>query len=184
MSATALAPLAGAYTVDPVHSSFGFAVKYMGISTFRGTLEDVAASLTVAGDGTVLEGAAAVDSISIRTPDQFRQHVLGDEFFAADRFPQVGFRSTAVELAEDGRAIVTGDLTIRDVTTQVTATGAWAPEAELFGQRKARLSLEATVDRTEYGIVWQADMPAGGKALAHDVTLAIELTLVAGADEA
>lgn len=180
---TTATPLAGSYAIDPVHSSFGFAVKYMGISTFRGTLDDVSASLTVGPDGATLEGTAEVASISVRTPEAFRQHVLADDFFAADRFPRVAFRSTDVRLAEDGSATVAGDLTIRDVTKRVTATGSWTPEAELFGARKAHLSLATTVDRTEYGIAWNADMPNGGKALADDVTLTIELTLVAATEE-
>lgn len=184
MSTTAPTPLAGAYALDPVHSSFGFAVRYMGMSTFRGTFDDVTASLTVSEDGAVLEGAAEVASISIRTPEQFRQHVLGDEFFAADRFPQIRFRSTEVKLAADGSVTVDGDLTIRDVTKRVTATGAWSPEAELFGQRKAQLSLATTVDRTEYGITWNAPMPNGGVALADEVEITIELTLLAGGGEA
>ena len=64
--------LAGTYTADPVHSSFGFAVRYQGVSLFKGTLDEVDAKLV---DGT-LEGAAKVESISIRTPEQFRAHVL------------------------------------------------------------------------------------------------------------
>lgn len=179
MPTTAPTPLAGAYTIDPVHSSFGFAVTYMGISTYRGTFDDVTASLTVGDDGAVLEGTAEVASISIREPEQFRAHVLGDEFFAADRFPQIRFRSTDVELAPDGSATVVGDLTIRDVTKRVTATGAWSPEAELFGFRKAHLRLATTVDRTDFGITWNAPMPNGRVALANEVEITIELTLLA-----
>ena len=59
---TAAAPLSGTYTVDPVHSSFGFAVRYQGVSIFKGTLDEVQATLA---DGR-LEGAAKVESISIR----------------------------------------------------------------------------------------------------------------------
>lgn len=177
--ATALQPLSGSYAVDAVHSSFGFAVKYMGVTTFKGTLDDVSATFAVGADGAVLEGAAQVESISIRTPEQFRQHVLADDFFAADRFPQVTFRSESVALADDGSATVVGQLTIRDVTKTVTATGSWSPEAELFGTRKAALALSTEIDRTDFGLVWNADLPTGGKALADDVTLTIELTLLA-----
>lgn len=182
MSATALTPLKGSYDVDPIHSTFGFAVKYMGVTTFKGTLDEVAARLVVGESGASLEGAAQVESISIRTPEQFRQHVLADDFFAAERFPQVTFRSDDVQLAADGSATVTGQLTIRDVTRTVTATGTWSPEAELFGATKAALALSTTIDRTEYGLTWNADLPTGGKALANDVTLSIELTLLAQED--
>lgn len=183
MSTTAVQPLAGAYTADPVHSSFAFAVRYMGVSTFRGTLGDVDATLTTGEDGAVLAGTAQVESISIRTPQQFRDHVLSAEFFDVANHPQVAFRSTQVELSDDGRAVVDGELTIRGTTLPVHAEGSWSPESELFGQRKAGLTLTATVDRTAYGLDWNADLPTGGKALADDVTLTVELALLPVAGE-
>ncbi len=179
MSTTAVQPLAGAYAADPIHSSFSFAVRYMGVSTFRGTLGEVAATLTAGADGVALEGAAEVESISIRTPQQFRDHVLSADFFDAASHPQVAFRSTRVELTGDGRAVVDGELTIKGVTQPVHAEGGWSPEAETLSGRRAHLSLETTIDRTAYGVSWNADLPAGGKALANDVTLTIELALVA-----
>src|SRR3954466_14056552 len=111
MSTTAT-PLAGTFASDPVHSSFGFAVKYQGSSIFRVLLGDVTATLA---DG-VLEGTAQVESISIRTPEQFRAPVLSDDFVPPDPSPTFSFVSTALDLNEDGTAEVTGDLTIRDTT--------------------------------------------------------------------
>lgn len=177
MSTTATQPLAGAYVADPVHSSFAFAVRYMGVSTFRGTLDDVHATLAAGPDGVVLEGAAQVASISVRTPQAFRDHVLGPDFFDVERHPQVTFRSTRVELDDDGSARVAGELTIRGATVAVEAEGSWSPEADALGGRKAGLALEATVDRTAFGLTWNADLPGGGKALADEVTLTIELAL-------
>jgi polyisoprenoid-binding protein YceI len=190
MSTTAIQPLAGAYTADPIHSSFSFAVRYMGVSTFRGTLGDVRATLAAGagagagGDGVALEGAAQVESISIRTPQQFRDHVLSADFFDVANHPQVAFRSTRVELDDDGRAVVDGELTIRGTTLPVHAEGSWAPEAETLSGRRAHLALETTLDRSAYGLSWNADLPAGGKALANDVTLTVELALVAATEEA
>jgi polyisoprenoid-binding protein YceI len=178
-SSTVIQPLSGAYAADPIHSTFGFAVRYMGVSTFRGTLDDVAATLTAGEDGVTLEGAAQVASISIRAPQQFRDHVLAADFFDASNHPEVAFRSARVELGEDGRAVVEGELTIRGVTRPVRAEGAWAPEAETLSGRRAHLELSATIDRTAFGLDWNAELPAGGKALANDVTLTVELALVA-----
>ncbi|HZV74025.1 MAG TPA: YceI family protein [Conexibacter sp.] len=184
MSTTAVQPLAGTYTADPIHSSFAFAVRYMGVSTFRGTLGEVAATLTAGADGVALDGTAQVESISIRTPQQFRDHVLAADFFDVANHPQVAFRSTQIELTEDGRAVVDGELTLRGTTLPVHAEGSWAPEAETLSGRRAHLALETTLDRTAYGLSWNADLPAGGKALANDVTLTVELALVAAAEEA
>src|SRR5439155_1763435 len=123
---TATQPLNGTFKADPVHSSFGFAVRHMGVSTFRGTFSDVDATLA---DG-VLDGRAKVESISIVSPADFRAHVLGEDFFAADAHPEVTYRSTAVDLADDGTATVRGELTIKGITREVVATGTWTPPAE------------------------------------------------------
>lgn len=175
---TATTPFTGTYTVDPVHSSFGFAVRYQGVSVFKGTLAEVDAKLV---DGK-LEGAAQVESISIKTPAQFRAHVLSAEFFDAENHPRVTFVSDAIELGEDGTAKVAGELTIKGITQPVTATGTWAaPAADAFGNTRGHLNLEAQIDRTQYEMNWNAPLPSGGKALANEVTLIVELSLVAEA---
>ena len=76
MPTTAIQPLAGAYTADPVHSSFAFAVRYMGVSTFRGTLGDVAATLHAGPDGVSLEGADAVDWVRDLKAPEWREPFL------------------------------------------------------------------------------------------------------------
>jgi polyisoprenoid-binding protein YceI len=167
--------LAGTYNADPVHSSFGFAVKYQNVSLFRGTLGDVSATLV---DGT-LEGTAKVESISIRTPEQFRAHVLSAEFFDAENHPEVKFVSSDLGLAEDGTATVAGELTIKGITNPVTATGTWtAPSADAFGSTRAHLQLEAVIDRTQWEMNWNMPLPSGGNALSNDVTLTVDIALV------
>ena len=167
--------LSGTYTADPVHSSFGFSVRYQGVSLFKGTLDGANATLT---DGK-LEGVAQVESISIRTPEQFRAHVLSAEFFDAENHPDVKFSSQDIELGEDGTATVEGELTIKGITRPVSATGTWiAPDADAFGNTRGHLNLEAVVDRTEFDMNWNAPLPSGGKALADEVTLTVDLSLV------
>src|SRR3954462_4454641 len=172
---TITTPLSGTFTADPVHSSFGFSVGYQGVSVFRGTLSDVTA--TLADDR--LEGSARVESISIKTPEQFRAHVLGAEFFDAATHPEVRFASTALDLREDGTAALDGELTIKGITRPVQATGTWQPAAQdAFGSTRAHLHLEAVVDRTQFDMNWNAPLPSGGKALADDVTLTVDISLL------
>ena len=174
MSTTA-SPLAGTFNADPVHSNFGFAVRYQGVSLFKGTLDAVEAALT----NGKLEGKAQVESISIRTPEQFRAHVLSDDFFAADKHPEVTFTSTSIDAAPDNTVEVTGDLTIKGITNPVTAKGTWvAPTADAFGNTRAHLNVEAVIDRTQWDFNWNLPLPTGGNALANDVTLTVELSLV------
>jgi polyisoprenoid-binding protein YceI len=174
--ATATTPLlSSTYNADPVHSSFGFGVRYQGVSLFKGTLNEVAATLT---DGR-LEGAAKVESISIRTPDQFRQHVLSAEFFDVENHPEVTFTSNDLDLRDDGTATVAGELTIKGITRPVKATGTWiAPSPDAFGNARGHVNLEAVIDRTEFGINWNMALPSGGNVLANDVTLTVELSLI------
>jgi polyisoprenoid-binding protein YceI len=152
----------------------------MGVSTFRGTLEKVTARLEAGREGVSLTGAADVESISIRTPEQFRAHVLGAEFFAADNHPRVTFSARDVVFSEDGTATVHGALTIRGNTHLVTAHGRWSPPVpDPTGKTRAHLTLETTINRRDYGITWDAPLPGGGSALADEVTITAELALVA-----
>jgi polyisoprenoid-binding protein YceI len=174
MTQTADTALDGRFAADPIHSAFGFAVRYQGVSIFRGTLSGGTATLA---DGR-LEGAAPVESISIRTPEQFRAFVLGPEFFDAANHPEIRFASTRLDLRDDGRAEVDGELTIKGVTRPVRATGAWTPPAvDAFGATRAHLQLEAEVDRTEFDLMWETKLPSGEKALANEVTLTVDLSL-------
>ena len=166
--------LSGTYVADPIHSSFGFAVRYQGVSLFRGTLDEVAATLT---DGR-LEGTAKVESISIRTPEQFRAHVLSGEFFDAANHPEVTFSSSDLDLSDDGTAKVRGELTIKGITKPVEAQGTWiAPAPDAFGNTRGHLQLEAEVDRTKWEMNWNAPLPSGGNALANEVTITVDLSL-------
>ena len=175
MTTPTAAPKIGSYNADPVHSSLGFSVPYQGVSVFRGTLTEVDAKLA---DGR-LEGTAPVESISITTPETFRAHVLSAEFFDATAHPEVKFVSTALDVQDDGRARVSGDLTIKGVTKPVHAAGTWtAPATDAFGNTRANLALETVIDRTEWGINWNARLPSGGNALGNEVTLTISLSLL------
>lgn len=174
MTTTTSPLLHGTYAADPVHSSFGFAVRYQGVSVYRGTFTDVTATLS----DSRLEGAAKVDSISIVAPEQFRAHVLGPEFFDAQDHPEIRFVSTSLDLRDDGSAVVEGELTMKGITHPVTATGTWtAPQADAFGNTRGHLHLETDVDRTKWEMNWNAPLPSGGNALANEVTITVDVSL-------
>ena len=171
-------PFAGTYRAQPVPSSFAFAVRHSGVFWYRGSLSDVAATLRGDGDALALEGSARVDSISVVEPAAMRASVLGPEFFDAEHHPEITFRSTAVRLADDGRAEVDGELTIRGVTRPVTASGHYAPpRLSSFGEI-AGLQLHTTFDRREFGFDWQMELPGGGNAVGWDVEVDIDLLLI------
>ena len=175
---TAVQPFTGTYVADPIHSSFGFAVEYSGRGKFRGTLDDVTATLTAGDDGLALEGAAKVESISIHNPPQFRAHVLGPEFFDSENHPEVTFSSSSIELADDGAARLEGELTIAGTTRPVEIAGTWTePIPAAGGGLRAGLELATTIDRRDFGFEWQMALPNGTDALAYEVTLEVSLAL-------
>ena len=177
MSSVAVQPFAGTYLALPEPSSFAFAVRHSGVFWYRGSLSDVAATLRGDGDALALEGSGRVDSISEVEPPAMRASVLGPEFFDAERHPEITFRSTEVRLADDGRAEVDGELTIRGVTRPVTATGHYAPPRPTSFGEVAGLQLQTSFDRREFGFEWQMELPGGGDAVGWDVEVDIDLLL-------
>jgi polyisoprenoid-binding protein YceI len=161
------------FGLDPVHSSFGFGVRYNGLATFRSSFDKVDALLA---DG-VLTGSADVRSIVIDEP-RFKDHLLADDFFDVESTPTITFRSTDIRAGEDGSVEVDGELTIRGVTKAVTATGTYAVGGDAFGNDRVAFEVQTTVDRREFGLNWQMVKPDGSEALAYDVTISADLQLV------
>jgi len=177
ITATSAIPAGTTWTVDPVHSSVGFAVKHMVVSTFRSTFENYTATLTAGEDGTLrLQGSVAADSIAIKD-ENLKGHVLAEDFFDVANTPEITFASTLVRAA-DGELVVDGELTIKGQTHPIQARGTLTePHETLGGFIKLGLELEAIVDRTQYGLSWNAPLPKGGFALANDVKLTVSLEL-------
>lgn len=179
MAATAQ-PLAATYELDPHHSTVQFAVRHQQLSTFRASFTDIEARLTLDGGTIMLEGGARVESVTIAEPLEFREHVVrGADFFDADMYPLIGFRSTRIELGDDGAATVTGELTIRGTTETITAKGTYQPTREdPFGKYRAGLELRTVVDRRSWNLNWQLPLPDGSDALGWEVEITAELELV------
>lgn len=176
---TAILPFSGTFDLDRTHSSVHFAVMHI-VSTFRASFDDVEGRLVADDAGTTLEASTRVESLSIVDPPEFREHVVrGDDFFHADAHPELSFRSTDVELRDDGSAIVKGELTIRGITHPVLAEGSYRPPTvDPFGTVRAALALHAIVDRRDWDLSWQLPLPDGGDAVGWDVELTAELEFV------
>ncbi len=168
---------AGTWNVDPVHSTVGFAVKYM-VGTFRGSFSPIEATLSVAKDGGAsLTGSAKAEGIKVQEPNLVT-HLLSPDFFDAERAPELHFRSTDVRTAGE-HVTVTGDLTIKGITQPVTLEGDVTEQiTDPYGRERIGVSLAGTIDRTSFGITWNNPLPSGKSALANEVSLEAELYLV------
>jgi polyisoprenoid-binding protein YceI len=179
MATIATAIPAGTYKDDGVHSSAGFAVKHM-LATFRGSFARFSAELTVGEDGQAhLVGTVPVDTVVVKD-ENLAAHLQSPEFFDAEQYPEIRFESTEIRI--DGpTAVLTGDLTIKGHTERVSAEGSVVgPIEDPFGNTKLGLQFETVVDRTKFGLNWNAPLPKGGFMLANDVTLSVDLELLQG----
>ena len=165
------------WTIDKVHSHVGFAVKHMVVSTFRSRFEDYDGALNVGEDGApTLEGYVNVDSVVVKD-ENLAGHLKAPDFFDSERYPELRFESTSIR-REGDELVVDGELTVKDNTRPVEARGTIVgPHEDIAGATKVGLTLETTVDRTAFGLNWNAPLPKGGFALANDVTLQVELEL-------
>jgi polyisoprenoid-binding protein YceI len=165
---------AGTWQLDGVHSSVGFEVPYL-IATFKGQFTDVSAKLSVAEDGSAeLRGETPVSSIRVQD-ENLSGHLLSPDFFDAEQHPKLSFSARDITI-EDGTVIAKGDLTIKGVTHEVEARGTLSgPALDAYGQERVALVLRSTIDRTAFGIEWNAPLPNGEPALANDVTIVTEL---------
>jgi len=165
------------HVVDPVHSSIRFAVAHAGVSTFRGGFAEYEARLS-GGEHPQLRGSVEVGSVEIGE-EQLRGHLLSPEFFDASEFPRLGFESSEVRVEEDGTATVRGTLEIGGQNREVEAAGRFAQvDGYLDGRPRVGLSLATTIDRRDFGLDWQAELPGGGEALDWQVEIAVELQFV------
>jgi polyisoprenoid-binding protein YceI len=180
---------AATWSSDPVHSSVGFAIKYM-VSTFRTTFDRFQATLDTTGDEPKLEGT--VDPASIVVKDEnFAGHLASPDFFDVAQHPEITFSSTSVRHERSGdeasgrgsgdKLTVEGELTIKGTTQHVVGEGVLTePHQDLHGNDRVGVQLEAVVDRDAFGVSWNAPLPKGGLALAKEVRLVVELFLVKG----
>ena len=163
---------AGVWALDPVHSSIGFEIAYMG-GSFRGHFNAVDAHLA---DGR-LEGSARVASVQVKD-ENLEAHLQSPDFFDAERHPELRFESNDIE--RDGeRVTVRGEITIKGVTQPVELQGTiGAPTPKGDGSEVVAVNLATVIDRTSFGVNWNMPLPDGRPALANEVELNAGLFLV------
>ena len=170
-----------AWVIDPVHSQATFAVRHMMISTVKGQFKVISGSLNLEEEHPENSWVEAqADAASIDTRDANRDaHLRSPDFFDAEKYPTITFKSTKVEPSGDGKYKVLGDLTMHGVTQPVVF------DAEYFGQGKdpwgnQRAGLTATtkIKRKEWGLNWNQVLEAGGMAVSDEVKIEIDLSVI------
>jgi polyisoprenoid-binding protein YceI len=193
-STSALASIPGtlargsSWQIDPAHSHVEFAVRHLMISTVKGAFGDVRGTVWVdENDGRAALVDITIQVASIDTRQEQRDaHLRSADFFDAERFPAITFRSRSVEgNHHDSKFRLAGDLTIRDVTREMVLDV--VSEGRLtdpWGAERAGFSAQGKIDRTDFGLTWNQALEAGGVVVGNEVKISIEVELLRQVTEA
>lgn len=171
---------AGTWKVDPAHSSVGFEVKHMMISTVRGHFKEYEGTLEAAEDyhDSRIWGSAQVASVDTNNADR-DEHLRGPDFFDAERWPTITFESTAIEHVALGSYRVTGNLTIKGVTREIQVeANVEGAAVDPWGKDRVGVAVRGAIDRTEFGLSWQQSLVGGGLLVGDQVALLIDISAV------
>jgi len=170
------------YQIDPRHSSAGFGVTHLMISTVRGEFHGVAGTVVV--DDTDISKSSVnvtIDATSVDTREPDRdKHLKSEAFFDVARYPTITFQSTKVERSGDGTLKVTGDLTIRGVTKTavLTATLPKAPIKDPWGLQRTAASASTKINRQAFGVAWNQKLDSGGVVVGDDVNITLDVEMI------
>jgi polyisoprenoid-binding protein YceI len=181
--ATSIAPAtATRWTLDPGHSAVGFSVRHLMITNVRGEFEKFHGEVTYdAAHPEVIRIAATIDVASLNTREPKRDADLRSAiFFDVDNHPEMTFRSKSARAAGDGDLEVTGDLTIRGITREVTLSvrDISAPQTDMRGNRRIGATAQAKIKRSDFGMTWNKALEAGGVVVGDVVTITLEVSLI------
>jgi polyisoprenoid-binding protein YceI len=184
MTTDTAAPATTTWNIDPAHSAAEFKVKHMMISNVKGSFSGLSGVLTEhATDSTLSYVAASVPVATISTGDAQRDgHLKSADFFDAEKYPTLEFKSTKVDL-KAGEYEVTGDLTIHGVTKPVTfaVDGPSAPGKDPWGNTRIGLSATAKINRKDYGLAWNAALETGGFLVGEDISITLDVEFIKAA---
>ncbi len=169
----------GTWSIDPVWSALEFEIEKLGLVTVKGRIPGFTGTIQ-GGESPSISGT--VDASSITTFDETRDgHVQSPEFFDTDRYPELRFESTS--FTSDGDELtVEGDLTIKDVTKPVELKGRFVGAGvDPYGNDRIGIELAGTVDRTAFGLSWNAPLPGGDFLLPNEVVLRANFAAVKAA---
>jgi polyisoprenoid-binding protein YceI len=167
------------FSPDKAHSQVGFQVRHLGISNVRGSFNEYDAKVTFdPADLSTLQVEATVNIASIDTGIERRDtHLKSDDFFNAESFPTLSFKSKGVRNLEGTTFELVGDLTIRDVTKEVVLDSEFLGLGKQRETTKAGFSASTTINRFDYNLKWDRLTEAGGLVVSEEVKILLELEL-------
>ena len=174
--------ITGHWDIDPSHSRLGFSTRHAMVSRVRGAFNDVSGSADIADDlAEVIIQTASVDTRS----EGRDEHLRSADFFDVETYPEIRFVSSAIDEVDEGSYIVTGELTIRDMTKTVSVPlELIGVDTDPFGNLRAGLEGSRRIDRKDWGVTWNTKLDSGGVLVSDKITLEFELSLIKNVAEA
>jgi len=169
------------WKIDSAHSSVEFSVRHMMIAKVKGSFHSFDANITADPEDLTtasIEFTVNVSSVDTRNSDR-DAHLRSPDFFDADHHPKITFKAVSIQKTGDNEYAVTGDLTIRGVTNPETFKVVYEGGGkDPWGNEKAGFSVEGKINRTKYGLVWNAALETGGVLVGEDVNITLEIEAV------
>jgi polyisoprenoid-binding protein YceI len=170
------------WNIDPVHSHAEFKVRHMMISNVKGEFKGVTGTLNLnSADPTKSGVEVSIDAATINTGDAQRDaHLKSADFFDAERFPTLNFKSNRVAKNEDGALTVAGDLTIHGVTRKVVfqVEGPSEPMKDPWGNTRIGLSSTTRISRKDFGLTWNTALETGGFMVGDEVNITLDIQFI------
>lgn len=178
-AAAALPVPAGTWKVDPVHSSVEFQVKHLGIATVKGQFKEFEGTLESGPEGTVAYGTVKTTSVDTREP-QRDDHLRSADFFEVDKYPEIGFRSTAIRATGEDEFEIDADLSIHGVTRPVTLKATlegYEPE-DHQGNTRVGISASTQINRSDFEMRFNAALGSGNMVVSDKVKILVDVSAV------
>jgi polyisoprenoid-binding protein YceI len=169
------------WAIDPAHSEVGFAVKHLMFATVKGVFRNFSGKIVLNEENLAASSVEAdIDVVSIDTRQEQRDgHLRSPDFFDAENFPLMTFRSTRLERISDGEYRVIGELTIRGTTREVVLdveeTGRGG---DPWGGQRIGYSATTKINREDFGLTWNQVLETGGVAVSREVKISVDVEVV------
>jgi polyisoprenoid-binding protein YceI len=169
-------PAPGTYLLDQAHKRVGFMARHMMVSKVRGQFREAEATITVTENPLESAVTATIQTASIDTDAADRDnHLRSGDFLDVEKYPTLEYRSTGVKSHSGNEFVLTGELTIRDVTRQVDLEVEFEGAGRSpFGQDLFGFTATAEIDREEFGLTWNVALETGGVLVGKKIKIEIE----------
>jgi polyisoprenoid-binding protein YceI len=172
---------AGQWRFDPAHTRIGFSTRHAMVTKVRGAFNDVEGTITVDPDAperSAVQVSIKVASIDTRNADR-DQHLRTNDFFDAPRFPEITFVSDRVDQVDEGHFIVSGSVTIRGITREVSIPIEFmGVERDPMGNLRAGFEGSRRINRQDFGLKWNTTLDSGGVLVSDKITLEFEVSAI------